>query len=92
MRDSSSKVESAKLVVTCGVIQCRSTIAEIVGIPNYAVGVSLFSCSLSGCRRFELIRSCSHGTISRSSSSSSSNCSSSTTSGSGRTSYTSAFL
>jgi hypothetical protein len=92
MRDSSSKMDSAKLVVTCGVIQCRSTIADIVEILNYAAGVSLFFCSLSGCRRFELIGLCSHGTISRSSSSSSSNCSSSTTSGSGRTSYTRAFL
>ena len=42
MSDSSSMVGSAKLVVPCGVIQCRSTIAEIVGILNYAIVVSFF--------------------------------------------------
>ena len=75
MRDSSSKLDSAKLVGTYDVIQCRSTPANIVDIFNYAVDISLFSCSLSGCSRYELIGSCSHGTISRSSSSSCSNCS-----------------
>jgi hypothetical protein len=45
-------MELAKLVVTYGVIQCRSTLANIVEILNYAVGISSFFCSLSGCRRW----------------------------------------
>ena len=41
MRDSSSKLDSAKLVGTYDVIQCRSTPANIVDIFNYAVDISL---------------------------------------------------